>query len=214
MKDYPRMKREYLGLELTLDRSFGSTLSFQMSYTLSRLRGNYPGLYDLAGYYGPQNSQFDHPMQLTNADGLLPYDRTHIFKLFGLYKFDFGLSVGLTFVWETGTPLSVYGGPVPGYPEANMFIGQRGTAGRTPSIWDASFRFVYDVGILFGLPLQARLIGDVFHFASDKKPVVFDEIKYYSLDENGNQTDPNPNYGKPTVYQSPMSVRLGLEVNF
>jgi hypothetical protein len=73
---------------------------------------------------------------------------------------------------------------------------------------------VYDAGKLLDLPFQARLIGDVFHFASAKKPVVFDEIKYFGLDQNGNQTDPNPNYGTPTVYQSPMSVRLGLEVNF
>ena len=214
MKDYPRMKREYIGLELTLNRTFSNRFSFQMSYTLSRLRGNYPGLYDLAGYLGPQNSQFDHPDQLVNGDGLLPYDRTHIFKLFGLYKFDFGLSAGFSFVWETGTPLSVYGGPVPGFPEANMFIGQRGTAGRAPSLWDANFRFAYDIGRLLDLSFQARLIGDVFHFASPKRPVVFDQIKYFGLDQNGNQTDPNPNYGKPTVYQSPMSLRLGLEVNF
>jgi hypothetical protein len=163
---------------------------------------------------GPINSQFDIPQQLINADGLLPYDRTQIFKLFGVYKFDFGLNAGFTFVWETGTPLSVYGGPLPIDAAAPLLIGQRGTAGRTPSLWDANFRFVYDVGKLLSLPLQARFIGDVFHFASEKNPVVMDEVKYFSLDENGNQADPNPNYGKPKVYQSPMSVRLGMEVNF
>jgi hypothetical protein len=214
MQAWPKMKRTYAGLELVVERSFTKGLSFQASYTLSRLSGNYPGLYDLTGNYGPENSQFDTPQQLTNGDGLLPYDRTHILKLFGLYRFDFGFSAGFSFVWESGTPLSVYGGPVPGYPADNMFIGQRGTAGRTPSIWDASLRFVFDVGNLLGLPLQARMIGDVFHFASAKRPVVFDQIKYFSLDENGNQADPNPDYGKPKVYQSPMSVRIGLEENF
>lgn len=214
MKDYPKMKREFVGLELTADRSFGSGFSFQVSYTLSRLSGNYPGLYDLAGYFGPENSQFDHPDQLINADGLLPYDRTHIFKLFGLYKLDVGLSVGASIVWETGTPLSIYGAPVPGFPEAAQFIGQRGTAGRTPSIWDANFRFVFDIGKVLGQSYQARLIADVFHFASEKAPVAFDEVKYFGLDQNGNPTDSNPNYGKAVNYQSPMSVRLGLEVNF
>lgn len=214
MSTWPKMKRDYIGLELTLEKFYSDNFSFQISYTLSRLSGNFSGLYDFQGFLGPLTTQFDIPEQLVNGDGLLPYDRTHVLKIFGSYKFDFGLSAGFSFVWETGTPLSVYGGYFPGFPTAYGFLSQRGTAGRTPNIWDLNLRFVYNISTLFNLPFETRLIADVFHFASDKIPVMFEEQKFFGIDDKGNQIDPNPNYGMPKKYQSPMSLRFGIEISF
>jgi hypothetical protein len=58
------------------------------------------------------------------------------------------------------------------------------------------------------------MIQDFFHIASERKPVEIVQRHYFNVDQNGNPVDPNPNYGVPTRYQSPMSIRLGMEINF
>jgi hypothetical protein len=58
------------------------------------------------------------------------------------------------------------------------------------------------------------MILDVFHVASQRQPVDFEQLHYFNIDENGNQINPNPLYGRAIRYQPPMAVRLGLEVGF
>ena len=205
----------YRALELALERMGFDGFAFQVSYVLSRLYGNHPGLADLEnGFVGPNaTSMFDTPEELVNGVGLLQHDRTHVLKAFGSYRFDFGLTAGISFFWASGTPRSVRGGTSFG-PPYQGYLTQRGTAGRTPSVWDVNLRFTYDIARWLNIGRSTRFVFDIFHVGSDKTPVEFDEIKYYSLDANGNQTDPNPDYGKPIRFQPPMSVRLGMEVNF
>jgi hypothetical protein len=62
--------------------------------------------------------------------------------------------------------------------------------------------------------LKPRLILDVFHLASQRQVVKQDELQYLNTDANGNPVDPSPTYGTPQLFQPPMSVRLGMEVNF
>jgi hypothetical protein len=53
---------------------------------------------------------------------------------------------------------------------------------------------------------------DIFHIASQRKPVDIDQYHYY-IDPNGNLI-PSQTYGQAYRYQPSMSVRLGLEVSF
>ena len=53
---------------------------------------------------------------------------------------------------------------------------------------------------------------DVFHVASRRRAVRYDEVHYRALDPSGNQIDPNPTYLVPITYQPPMAVRLGIEM--
>jgi hypothetical protein len=62
--------------------------------------------------------------------------------------------------------------------------------------------------------IAPRLMLDVFHLGSPRRAVTFDQVHYQDVDENGNQILPNPNYLRPTRYQPPMSVRLGLVADF
>jgi len=89
-------------------------------------------------------SQFDLPEMLVNATGLLPNDRTHVFKLFGSYATRFGLTLGASFIAESGIPLSEHGGSSIGYPL--NFVTERGSNGRTPALWDLGLRSVYALG--------------------------------------------------------------------
>ena len=62
----------------------------QGSYVLSRLEGNYEGLFSNDnGQLDPNiTSKYDIPSLLCNGYGLLPNDRTHVLKLYGGYFFE------------------------------------------------------------------------------------------------------------------------------
>lgn len=221
MEIYPKATREYKALELTLERNDPTGLSFQASYVLSRNYGDYEGLFDatFSAAHGTQElmpnacSYYGNPVMAKNSLGLLPDDRTHQFKFYCSYPFSSGLTIGLSGYWSSGTPLSVLGSSDASTFNSLIFLLPRGSAGRSPSIWDANFRLVYDFGSEMNLAYRPRLILDVLHLFSEKKPVSYDMQKYFWADENGNQTSPNPRYG-PIGFQPPMSVRLGMEVNF
>ena len=212
--NYPDMRREYTALEVTFDRAQVHGLSFMVSYVLSRNYGNYDGLAetnDLAGtsLTSPNNTnQFGLPVRMINADGLLPNDRTHVLKVFGSYEFDFGLSTGMIFQWMSGTPLNEFGVDPYGY-GASTFLVPRGTAGRTPSIWDLSVRFMYDVSRIFPVGLATKFIADVEHIASQRTAIDYDQTHYFDYA----QTAVNPHYMVPVQFQPPMSMRLGLEID-
>jgi Carboxypeptidase regulatory-like domain len=209
--DFPNAQRDYTALVLTIEKHNSDIFNFEASYVLSRNYGNYPGLFDYLQYLAPSNinSQFDIIQFLKNGTGLLPNDRTHTFKFIGSYRIDENLTAGLSFQWLSGTPLSKLAG-IQHY--SVLFVEPRGTAGRTPSIWDLNARVIYKLPI--GVLPDARLIFDIFHILSQRKPVQYVEEQYFNYDDDGNVSEPNPDYGKAFKYQKPMSVRIGIEVNF
>jgi hypothetical protein len=211
LQSFPRAQRNYKAVILTLGWENDSHFNFIASYVLSKDYGNYAGLFDAIthGEFPNTNSALDNPFfSVVNTTGLLPNDRTHLFKFSGSYNFSFGLTTGLTFTAQSGTPLSDYANTNVGI----KFITPRGTAGRTPAIWDLSIRVAYKVPQLFFN--DSRLVLDIFHIASQLKPVDINQFQFWSLSDNGTPYDPNPNYGKAYRYQNPMSVRLGLEINY
>jgi Carboxypeptidase regulatory-like domain/TonB dependent receptor-like, beta-barrel len=212
LADFPKVQRDYTALILTIEKHNSERFNFEASYVLSRNYGNYPGLYDLLYSFSFANSsgEFDDVESLKNGTGLLPNDRTHTFKFIGSYRFNESFTAGLSFQWLSGTPLSKLAGA--SFYKNVYFIEPRGTAGRTPFIWDLNARIVYKLPVSI-LP-DARLIFDIFHILSQRKPVQYVEEQYFDFDENYNVSIPNPNYGKAFRYQKPMSVRMGLEVSF
>ena len=215
LSSFPPPRREYLALELSLEKSWGRDVNIMASYVLSRTYGNYAGMYDQDSDLPAQPSaspQYDFVSQLLDATGLLPNDRTHSFKLVGSYRTPFGLTCGASFWWTSGTPLNIWGASV--FPAHPIFLVPRGTAGRLPSIWDLSVRLSYDVPSQAPFGPRPRLILDVYHIGSPSTVVQRDQTKYLGLDANGNQSYPNPVYGSPMRFQPPMSMRLGLEVGF
>lgn len=94
------------------------------------------------------------------------------------------------------------------------FLRKRGTAGRSPAIWDLNLRFQYAPRLRPGTRFAPRLTLDLLHIASQRRPVLIYEVHYLSLDEEGNQTNPDPNWERTSRHQPPMAVRLGMEVDF
>jgi hypothetical protein len=208
---WPKPQRDYTALIISIERHRDEHFNFLASYVLARNYGNYAGVFDAFTHsqYPNNNIMFnDLENSRKNATGLVPNDRTHTFKFSGYYRLSFGLVTGITFIAQSGTPLSELAFSEHGI----KFLSQRGSAGRTPAIWDLSARVMYELPLL--PTWKTRLILDVFHIASKQEAVDINQFKFRDIDENGNPTNPNPDYGLAWRYQPPMWLRLGMEVSF
>jgi hypothetical protein len=214
LSDFPKMKHEYAALVLSWQQRVADRLSLLASYVLSRNRGNYPGLYASdAGYVAPNGAQFDQIENLVEAYGLLPNDRTHAVKLSASYRAGAGFTLGVVTGWQSGTPESEFA-RLPGV-ISPVFVNQRGTAGRTPSIWDLSLRVGYQPTLPGTGRFRPRVTADFMHIGSKETAVTYDMLHYWT----GSSTDwtfssPNSTYQNPTQYQPGPSVRVGAEVEF
>ena len=124
---YPKPRRDYDALELTMEKRFSDNWSLRAYYTLSRLYGNYSGLANsdeqnsvgsprnpagTSARLSPNVSRlYDTITSMYDADGNhvfgeLATNRTHQLGAQFLYDFDFGLSVGVTQYIGSGTPVS------------------------------------------------------------------------------------------------------------
>jgi hypothetical protein len=214
LRAYPRVKRNYTALEISYQRT-GARAGLMASYVLSRNYGNYTGLFssDSGQEFPNSNFGFSSLETLVNAEGLLPNDRTHVAKLSGHYQPHKTVTFGAFGLWEQGTPLSELGGATSG-PPFYTFLRQRGTAGRTPTIWDLNLRASYAPSSARLGRWRPRLLLDVLHVASPRRVVSVDQVHYFMVDADGKQIDPNPTYGLATRFQPPMALRFGLEVGF
>ena len=217
LSNYPHPRRDYSAFEVSVEKSWGSTFNLLASYVLSRNYGNWLGLYYQESGVAVPNAgpQFDYLELLSkNATGLLPNDRTHVFKLNASYGFGFGLTCATSLFWESGTPLSDYAGNYGGGYNWVTNLVPRGSAGRLPSLWDLNLRFTYSPLFWHDAGARPRFIVDLFHIASRRQITEQDELHYLDTDANGSPVDPNGTYGLPRRFQPPMSVRLGMEINF
>lgn len=95
----PGGKRDYDGVELVFRKRMADNWQMLASYAYGDSRGNSnsDGSADFAG----DDLQFDP--RSPNLYGKLPGGIDHIFKVAGSYRFDFGLEVGGSYNWNSGT---------------------------------------------------------------------------------------------------------------
>ncbi len=164
----PKAIRDYDGVEFRLTRKATERWFGTVSYTWSRLTGNYPGLTstdasDAVGRADANVSRaFDEPYMMFDAKGhiindVLPTDRPHTLKAFGWYRLKYFKQeslIGLTQQWYSGTPLTTYVDVAGAYvfPEnrgSYQVMNQDGTFGavtrrRTEAFSQTDFNFVHD----------------------------------------------------------------------
>jgi len=207
----PKFRRTYTALELSAEWAQPKGIEARGSYVLSRSYGNYSGFYiSDYGVAGPGSlGAVQTASQGKNSTGLLPNDRIHVLKLSGAYPFGLGLTAGLFFTWQSGTPLNDFG--LNSYTRATFLV-PRGSAGRLPAIWDLNLRFAYPFTVAHGL--RARTTLDWLHIGSPRRAVWLDQLHYTDEDASGNPTSPNPTYLQVLSYQPPTQARLGVEFTF
>ena len=207
---FPKPVRTYRALEITMDKRFSNHWLMQGSYVLSRLDGNYEGLYSNDnGQLDPNiTSKYDIPSLLQNGYGLLPNDRTHVLHLFGGYFFDnMPLELSASFTLQSGTPISALGAD-DAYGLNEGFAKVRGTAGRTPTIW------ALDLGAEYKFKIWRSNLGlraDIFNVTNEQRTTAVNQT-YNTIN-----TDPTQNYPyfkMETAHQQARRIRLALRWTF
>ena len=139
-------KRKFQGFELVARKRIGERFWGQASYLYSKLEGNYSGaIRTESGQTDPGiNADFDYYQFNTNAYGKLDLDRPHQFRASGAYSFPFGLTASAGFYVRSGTPYGKSGWFNDFY-TTELYLVPRGSAGRTPTEWDADLSLSYDL---------------------------------------------------------------------
>lgn len=189
----PKSVRQYKALQVEYDTRFVRNLSLNLNYTLSRLWGNYSGLaspdeVSTATGVGRTttpntNRDFDEPWVGFTASGqeaigILPLDRTHVFKASGTYTFDWwhnktnSTDASFFTTAESGTPLTtfvnIFGIPIPET--------KRGDLGRSPMFTQTDLNFTHR--IRFGRDNKYQIAMD-FNVVN-----VFNENSVIAINQN------------------------------
>lgn len=207
---FPKPVRQYRALEITAEKRFSNHWMMQGSYVLSRLDGNYEGLFSNDnGQLDPNiTSKYDIPSLLINAYGLLPNDRTHVLKVYGGYFFEnIPLELSANFNMQSGTPISALGAD-DAYGLNEGFCKPRGTAGRTPTIWTLDLGGQYSFKIWKS---NLALRADIFNVTNNQSTTAVDQT-YNTLNTNPGQN--YPNFKKETAHQTARRIRLALRWTF
>jgi hypothetical protein len=107
---FPKPERTYKALEAIYTKRFDQHWSLFANYRLSRLEGNYEGLFRNDNGQSDPNitSLYDFPssplMEGQFIKGPLPSDATHVVHIFPSYQFDSKLRVGANVSWASGFP--------------------------------------------------------------------------------------------------------------
>ena len=183
---FPRAKRTYHAVTVSFNRTFSDLWMAQLSYTWSRLTGNYDGLYRPEdGQLDPNlNSTFDLKSLLLNQDGNLSGDITHNIKMFLAKEFVlapvFSVTLGGSFTAASGPPINYLGAQVT-YGPGQAYILQRGAGGRLPWVTSFDARVSFNYRISKDSTLTASVEG--FNLFNSQRPITVDQN--YTFDNVG-----------------------------
>jgi outer membrane receptor protein involved in Fe transport len=238
----------YDAVELTMDRRFANNWGMQGSYRWSRLWGTFEGAYrDDNGQSDPGiTSLFDFPTNDPSytaigvpefgfrgdirflgklGEGPLPLDRTHQFKVYGNYAFNFGLNAGLGVQMSTGKPLT----PLAANPNINYQNGgeipecARGCGIQTIDGFKERTPFLTNISahVDYGFRLSGRqrvvLLADVFNLFNKQTVLDYDswtESTFGALNPNFGQPTTSVLGGNPPQLQTPRQIRVGARFEF
>jgi uncharacterized protein YdeI (BOF family) len=233
----PLPKRDYDGVELALNKRLSNNWSARVSYLWSRLYGNYSGLAqtDENGRNSPNVGRlYDYPVMMFEQNGqpsygVLATDRTHQFKVQGLYDFKFGLSAGLNFYGASGLPRSREGAFLPPNNFPVMYLG-RDSDGRLPfySQTDLYLQYRLKLGDRSALTFSAN----VLNLFDQKSATNYYPTEFYNTGVDANQDafyrgqldfrTLAQEQGVPTDarfmmdngYENPRVIRFGVKFSF
>ncbi len=148
VKTVDKPQRNYDAVQLTATQRPTKESLLMASYTFSRSKGNYPGLFSTeTGQNDPNiTSLYDLPDLMANRYGALGLDRPHNFKVDGFYLFDLKKAgqvvIGASFRAQSGIPHNVLGSH-PVYGSGEAYLLPRGVAERSPVTTETDTRLAY-----------------------------------------------------------------------
>jgi hypothetical protein len=233
VESFPKPRREYHALIVTATKRFARNFSLLVSYTYSRVFGNYPGTFSPSnGQLDPNiSSQYDLRELILNRSGPFFNDHPHNIKVTGNYVVPFrsgGLNFGVNFSAQSGSPILALGAH-PVYGRFESFLIPQGSAGRTPFFTNFDLRIAYYHQ--FTKLVRFEVSWEIFNLFNQRAPLTVDNeytSNFVAPVQNGRPADilslrdaftgnpivTNSNYGQPTSYQAPLSMRFGVRVSF
>lgn len=120
------------------------------------------------------------------------------------------MTTGAFLTWQSGTPLNEFGAN-PAY-FRGTFLVPRGSAGRTPVVWDLDLRFAYPfhVGARPRRPSNARLAAR--RQTTSAGLARAGPVRLGGRERQAQQSQPDLRPG--ARYQPPTQARLGVEFTF
>lgn len=230
----PRAKRDYYGLNISLEKRFSDNWQGGINYTLSRIQGNYSGLSsadedgrnapNVTLYYDDWFMAYD--VYGNVLKGPLPHDRTHYIKAYGSYVFPFGLTVGITAYGRSGLPLTtrLYMNNRYIYPE------NRADLGRLPfTVWaDLFVEYTLKLAQKYNLAVNLQINNFTNTKTIQSKITDLNRTAIWADDEEildgtlaqnyrawvQSYGDPHPAFGWWSTRFAPWSMRLGFRFSF
>jgi hypothetical protein len=163
---------------VALNKTFSDLWLAQVSYTWSRLTGNYDGLW--SPNYQQQldpniTANFDLKTLLLNGDGVLSADITHFIKVYLAKEFVitpvFSVSVGGSFNANSGGPVDALGAHIL-YGDGLAYILTRGSAGRLPWVTSLDGKVNFNYRFTKDLVLTASV--EAFNIFNSQRPTQLD----------------------------------------
>ncbi len=238
--EFDKPIRRYNAVVVTANQRFSKNAMLLASYTYSRAKGNFPGLFSTeTGQDDPNlTSMYDLPDLMANRYGSSGLDRPHLLKVDGFYQFDFkaaGLLVlGASVRGQSGIPHNALAASW-SYGADEAFLQARGSAGRSPFTYTADIKATY--GKKIGKSNSIEGFIDIFNLFNSQDEVDADET--YTGDAanpiiNGDANDVrhsktidpifavelnetptvNKNFANLNARQAPLSVRFGMRYTF
>jgi hypothetical protein len=180
----PKPKRDYLGLNLALEKRFSNNWQGGINYTWSRMTGNYGGLSssDEGGRNSPNVERYwdlwfeRYDLHGNALDGVLPSDRSHYIKAYGSYAFPFGLTVGTTVYGRAGLPRTTN----LGFNDMQIFPdGYFDTGKRTPFLVYADLYLEYNLRI--AKKYTINLNTTIFNFTNTSTITSYQDRMNYTM---------------------------------
>jgi len=200
--------RKYTAATVELRKAFSDRWTLDLSYTLSKLEGNW----DLDGtgvavFYSSSYISDGPGLYVEDEfrNGTLAGDRTHVAKLFAAYELPTNTSIGAYLRFQSGRPWEARQfDPVNGV--ALMYAEPAGS--RRLESWTNLDLQVTQRILINPVEIMAGIrLGNVF---DDQAVLAVDQVLY----SNTSNTVANPNFGKPTLYAAPRRVTLVAGVTF
>lgn len=208
---YGQPERSYNAFEVTLEKRFSQGLQFLANYRVSKLWGNYEGLYRNDNQQDDPNlsSLFDFrnsPMLYSQyVPGYLNTDRRHTFNLNGFYTFPSSLTLGVGVRLSSGIPLTPLGTQPVYKSDGEIALEPRGSDGRGD--WINTVDLHADYPFHFGERFRVRLAADLFNILNRQKVTSYDQKYQLSF-------VPNPDYLTAETFQRPFTARVSVRFEF
>jgi hypothetical protein len=198
----PGAKRDYDGVEFTLNKRYSDGWQLNLSYVYQNSRGligtDFNDSWGYTGYY-------DNPNTHENASGRFPLERRHQFKLTGMIKGPWGINLGTYFRYLSGerytrTARSSYYGVPLNQGATTIFAEKRGSRALPAEfILDLKVEKAFKLG-----PINIRAFVDIFNVLNNNKATSVEVMSNH----------PTLIFENMVTIQNPRIFRLGAKIEF